>query len=70
MAEIIALGPHERMTAEECLEFCARTKSEFQDVIVVGYDAEGKVMIRSSHMSRADAAFMLLAALDHARGKD
>ena len=68
MAEIVELGPHDRMTVGECLDLCARDKAEFRDVMVLGYDAEGRIMIRSSHMSRAEAAFMLLAALDHARG--
>ena len=69
MAEVVMLNPHERMTPQEALEYCARDHEEYQDVIVVGYDREGEIMIRSSAMSRAEASFMLLAALDHARGK-
>lgn len=69
-AEIFQLSPHERMTVEQCLEFAARNHSDLQDVIVVGYDEDGDVCIRSSHMTRAEATFLLMAALDHARGLD
>lgn len=39
----------------------------FDDVMVIGYQ-EGELVVRSSHMSRAQAVFMLLEAIDHARG--
>lgn len=68
MADIVLLNPHERMTAQECLEYCARDHAEYQDCIVVGYDQNGELIIRSSHMTRAEATFMLLKAIDHAKG--
>jgi len=40
---------------------------ELSDVVVVGYE-HGELVVRSSHMSRAEAAFLLMQALDHARG--
>jgi hypothetical protein len=67
-SQIFQLNPHERMSVQECLEYSARNHADLQDVIVVGYDEDGRICIRSSHMTRAEAAFMLLAALDHARG--
>jgi plasmid maintenance system antidote protein VapI len=42
---------------------------DLSDVLVVGYQDEDLV-VRSSHMTRAEAVFMLLAAIDHARGID
>lgn len=65
---VIQLNPHENMTVEQCASYVHRNHTEYQDLIAVGYDEEGKVLIRSSHMSRAEATFLLLAALDHARG--
>jgi plasmid maintenance system antidote protein VapI len=41
---------------------------ELDDVMVVGYDMDGDLIVRSSHMTRANAVYMLLAAIDHARG--
>ena len=40
---------------------------DLSDVIVVGYE-DGDLVVRSSHMSRAEAVYMLLEAVDHARG--
>jgi hypothetical protein len=68
MGEILQLNPHVNMTVDECLQYAARNSEEYQDVIVIGYDLDGQVMIRSSHMTRAEAAFLLMKALDHAKG--
>lgn len=67
-AEVISLGPHDRMTADECLSMANLEAGKFSDVIVVGYDTDGAVKIMSSSLSRAEAVFLLLAAIDHARG--
>lgn len=40
---------------------------DFSDVMVIGYQ-DGELVVRSSHMSRKDAVWLLLAALDHSRG--
>lgn len=66
--ELVELGPHENMTPEQCLAFCARDHAEYQDVIVIGVDRAGAVFMRSSHVSREWATFLLLAAVDKARG--
>lgn len=68
MAEVVELGPHERMTVEECLDFCAREDRDFQDVMVIGVCPKGRLVVRSSAMDRKTAAWLLLEALDHARG--
>lgn len=68
-AQLFQLNPHENMTPSECLEFCARNADEYQDVIVVGIDQDGHVMLRSSRVSREFATFVLLEAVDQARGK-
>jgi hypothetical protein len=66
---IIQLNPHENMTVEQCAGYVHRNASEFQDLIAVGYDSDGSLLIRSSQMSRAEAVFMLREALDWARGR-
>lgn len=70
MGEVLQLNPHVNMTVDECLQYAARNAEEYQDVVVVGYDKEGAVMVRSSHMTRAEAAFLLMKALDHAKGTE
>lgn len=66
-ADIVSLDAHENMTPRECLEREARMHEHYSDVIVVGYDNDGDVSVRSSKISRADAAFLLMAALDYVR---
>lgn len=55
------------MTVEECLKLAARSHEQFQDCIIVGYNQEGQLVIQSSKISRQEAAFLLLLALDHAK---
>jgi hypothetical protein len=69
MADLVQLNPHENMSVKECLTFSARNHDEYQDVIVVGYDSDGSVILRSSHLTRQAAVFILLEALDKVRGK-
>jgi len=68
MSNLIQLSPHTNMTAEECLSICLRGVEDLEDVIVVGYNTEGDLVVRSSVMTRAEATFMLMKAVDHARG--
>lgn len=68
MSDVIDLGPHINMTPEQCLEYCNRTSSNFQDVLVIGYDDDGELITRSSKLSREQTVFLLLEALDYARG--
>lgn len=39
---------------------------DLSDVLVIGYDADGALAIRSSRMSRADALFLLAKAKEWA----
>lgn len=39
---------------------------ELTDVLVIGYDAQGELVIRSSQMTRAEALFMAEAAREWA----
>ena len=69
MSDLVMLGPHDRMTPEECLSHCAMDHENFGDVMVIGYDKDGDLIVRSSAMRRADALFMLMKAVDHAMGR-
>lgn len=66
---VIQLNAHENMTPSECLSYAARNADDYQDVIIIGVDQDGRVMMNSSHMTREFAVFVLLEALDKARGK-
>jgi hypothetical protein len=68
VADVIQLNPHTNMTVEECLEYCRLEQDDYQDVMVLSYNQDNELVVRSSHMSRKDALWMLMAAVDHARG--
>jgi cysteine synthase len=68
MSELTHLPAHERMTPKECLQMSARQAEEYADVIVIGYNTDGELTVQSSAMSRKDALWLLMAAIDHARG--
>lgn len=66
-AEIVQLDPHPHMTVREVLEMQTRNADELTDVILVGYDTDGVLFIRSSHISREQALWLLMAAVDEIR---
>ena len=73
MAEnVLSLPAHSNMTVEQCLALSGRDAAtdDWQDVMVLAYDADGRLVVRSSHMTCKDALWMLMAAVDHARGMD
>lgn len=39
-------------------------KDDLQDVLILGYNQDNHLDILSSHMTKAEAAFMLMKALD------
>lgn len=69
-AELYELGPHNSMSTQQALEYCARNHYEYDHVLVLGYGADGKIIIRSSGMNRADANFIIDAAKMHICGKE
>jgi hypothetical protein len=42
--------------------------ADLQDVLIVGYDQEGNLIVRSSAMSRRDALWLAVKAQQHALG--
>lgn len=66
-AKIVQLDPHTRMTVKEVLELQARHAEELIDVILIGYDTDGALFIRSPHISRKDSLWLLMAAIDEVR---
>lgn len=67
--KLTSLPPHERMSVADCLAMAGRDAPKYSDVMVIGYDRNGALVITSSQMSRKDAVWMLLEALDFARDK-
>lgn len=63
MAEkVIHLGPHDNMTPEQALAVAAR--EPWDDVMIIGFfKDDGEVCIRSSHMTREFANWII----DHAK---
>jgi hypothetical protein len=55
------------MTVEECLEYCRLEQGGYQDVMVLSYNQDDELVVRSSRMSRKDALWLLMAAVDYTR---
>lgn len=64
MADLYLLAPHSRMTPAECLSHAALDGAAFAEVMVIGVDAGGLPIMRSSSMSRKDALWLALMAID------
>ena len=60
-AEIVELGPHHRMTPEECLSQVLRERPSAV-MVIFERGEEGILTIRSSEMTRKDALWLLEAA--------
>lgn len=54
--KIIALPASTNYTAEQALH--SALQAELTDVMIIGYDFEGELFVRSSKMTRAEGLFM------------
>ena len=68
--DLVALPPHDRMTPNECLSLCLRSANDYRDVIVLGHDENGDLVVRSSKMNLKDALWILMEAIDYTRGQN
>jgi len=65
MTNLLRLPPATTMTCEQALQSAlvdAESK-HLQDVLIIGYDEDGDLFIRSSRMTCAEAMFMTNKAL-------
>ena len=68
MTDIIRLGPHERMTPTEA--FAACSQEEWSNVLICGFhEDDGDIVVRSSHMSREFALWIIEHAKLHVMGR-
>ena len=58
--KVISLPASTNYTAEQALQ--SALQMELTDVMVIGYDFEGELFIRSSKMTRAEGLFMVKKA--------
>lgn len=56
--------PSNNMTAKQALESAMRLGLE--DVVILGYDGEGRFKVRSSQMSNAEALYLIELGRLHA----
>jgi hypothetical protein len=69
MAEIVQLPPHERMTPDECLAYCARELLGLSSVIILGINGDDElVTVASADITNRDAVWLFMAGIDWARG--
>ncbi len=63
MSYILTLPPSSNYTPQQALEHSISL--DLQDVLVVGYDQEGFLKVRSSKMTRAEVLWLLKQAELH-----
>ncbi len=63
---VIALPASTNFRPDQALKSAMDMGDRLSDVMVVGYDDEGVLFVRSSHMTRAEAVFMLEKAKEWA----
>lgn len=68
MDKVVRLPAHERMTPEECIAFCGAEAADNRHVLVVAEDKNGRMVVRSSAMSRSTALWLAMFAADDVRG--
>ena len=66
-AQIIQLDPHENMSVNDCINYVSRNRDDYRDILVLGYDSDGDLVVRSSHMNLAEACFMFMKAIDYVK---
>ena len=59
--------PSNNMTVKQALESAMRL--DLSDVLILGYDAEGGLKVRSSRMTRAQALYLAELGRSHALGE-
>lgn len=64
MSNIKKLPPSNNMNVEQALNYALT--DDLQDALIIGYNQDGDLVILSSHMTKAEAAYMLMQALDRA----
>ncbi len=64
--KVIALPASTNFRPEQALKSALDMGDSITDVLVVGYDEDGVLFVRSSHLSRAEAVFLLEKAKEWA----
>ncbi len=67
MSNVKMIGASDKMTPEQALKYVLQ-EGDLEDVLIVGYDKDGELVIRSSAMTREQALFMSVKAQEHAMG--
>jgi phage tail sheath gpL-like len=62
MSNIKRLPPSNNMTVDQALSYALG--DEFQHVIITGYNQDGDLNMLSSHMTKAEGAYLLMKSLD------
>lgn len=57
--KVIELPASAHYTTEQAIDSLDHRRDDLTDVLVIGYDTDNDLFIRSSHMTRAEALFML-----------
>jgi hypothetical protein len=57
--KVIELPASAHYTVEQAIDSLEHRRGELTDILMVGYDSDNDLFVRSSHLSRAEALFLL-----------
>lgn len=71
MSDILDFPPSDTMTPKQALlsALAFAENDDLQDIVIVGYDGGGELLIRSSRMSRKDALWLAEMLRQHVTDK-
>lgn len=66
-ANVSYIGPSDHFTPTQALDDARQFADQIRDVLILGLDQEGEIFMRSSHMSREWALWLMLEMQDYIR---
>jgi len=68
MGDVVSLGARDNMSVDEALALVGREK--FKDILIIGHDQNGGILIRSSGLTNRDTLWLIEQAKRHVFGDD
>ena len=64
--KVVEIGTHAYMTVDEAVEWVARNRERYSEILILGFDKhDGRMLSTSWHMTRADANYLIDVAKIH-----
>lgn len=68
MAEVVNFPVSSNLSVEQVLAAVTKEQKDFSQVLIIAIDADEEIIVRSSHMTRQDALWLVESGRLHALG--